>query len=275
MAKTAIATNFRLPNAPLAEVVFELRWKLVGDAGLPPPLHTDPGLIPALSTFTTEAAKLGFNATRDMSRPQETGAFGVVRRYFRAPDQAFPLLQLGPGIFASNQSSDYYWESFKRQTLDGARALLASYPILEGYPLTPVHLELRYIDVFDKSLLGTTDLSKFLAMGTTLHVQLPPILDSKLFGSGLSGRLLWQAPVRGQKNTIFSFDIGSGTKNKEEIVRLQTKVLTTGDSVPKPNGHAPFIRDIARWLDMAHDVTSPFFKAFVTDNIMKKFSAEV
>ena len=80
------------PNAPLAEVVFELRWRLVGDPSLPLPFHTDPGLLPALSQFTVEAARLGFGATRDMSRPQETGAYGIIRRFYKSVDKPFPLL---------------------------------------------------------------------------------------------------------------------------------------------------------------------------------------
>jgi uncharacterized protein (TIGR04255 family) len=274
MAKKRVPRPARLPNAPLAEVVFELRWRLVGDASLLLPLHTDPGLIPALSVFTVEAAKLGFSTTRDMSRPQETGAYGIARRFYKSADQAFPLLQLGPGIYASNQSSEYDFDSFKRQTLDGIGALLKSYPSLPGYPLTPTHLELRYIDVFDKSLVGTTDLFKFLEIGSTLGIRLPSILERSTFGTEVSGRLLCQVPVRGHSNTIFSFDVGSGKKDKNDVVRLETKIASTSDG-PKITAPGDFLKRISEWLDTAHDVTSPFFRDFVTPELMGKFTTKV
>jgi hypothetical protein len=45
MAKKATRTD-RLANAPLIEVVFELRWKLQGGEQLPAALRADPGTIP-------------------------------------------------------------------------------------------------------------------------------------------------------------------------------------------------------------------------------------
>jgi hypothetical protein len=54
--------------------------------------------------------------------------YAIARRYYLAKDQDFPLMQMGPGIFASNQSSDYVWPSFKKQVLNGTQAVLASYP---------------------------------------------------------------------------------------------------------------------------------------------------
>jgi hypothetical protein len=49
MAKTRAKTP--LPKAPLAEVVFELRWALqAGPEGVPI-LQSDPGLIPLLDQF--------------------------------------------------------------------------------------------------------------------------------------------------------------------------------------------------------------------------------
>lgn len=272
MARKKITRGVRLPNAPLAEVVFELRWSLVGDPGLPLPLHTDPGLLPALSMFTVEAAKLGFSATRDMSRPQETGGYGIARRFYRSAEKPFPLLQLGPGIFASNQSVEYDFEGFKQQTLEGMDAFLRSYPSLSGYPLMPNQFELRYIDFFDKSLLGTTDLFKFLEQGSTLGVKLPPILQQSTFGGEVSGRLLCSVPVRSQPNTVFSFDVGSAKKDKDDVIRLETKVVTKPGTT-KAAQNSDLVHWVSEWLENAHGLTSPFFKGFVQPKLMEKFNA--
>jgi hypothetical protein len=85
----------RLPNAPLTEVVFELRWKLQGAPPTPPPLYSDPGASALVPAFTTAMAKKGFPAVKDMSSLQETGAHGVARRLYRARTSRFHLFKLG------------------------------------------------------------------------------------------------------------------------------------------------------------------------------------
>jgi len=42
----------RLPNAPLAEVVFEIRWALQREETMPPPLRVDPGFGVLADSFT-------------------------------------------------------------------------------------------------------------------------------------------------------------------------------------------------------------------------------
>jgi uncharacterized protein (TIGR04255 family) len=157
MAKKAPSAD-RLPKAPLAEVVFELRWALQSDPASPPILRTDPGLVPLLNGFTNRIKKAGYTVYNDMSPPSQTGAYGVARRFYLSADKPFPIMQIGPGIFASNASSLYEWKSFKAQINQGLRQLLKSYPQLGFFSFAPNYLELRYIDVFDKSLLGRTDL---------------------------------------------------------------------------------------------------------------------
>src|SRR3954467_7386626 len=133
----------RLPNAPLAEVVFELRWKIQGPADAPPVVRIDPGLLPLLENFSVAMKKADFGAYKELSAPGQTGGYGVARRFFKTPDSAFPIMQIGPGIFATNESSLYEWKGFKSQITVGVRALLDSYPKLGVFPLDPNMLELR------------------------------------------------------------------------------------------------------------------------------------
>jgi hypothetical protein len=88
--------------------------------------------------------KVGFGSTRDMSHPLQTAAHSVVRRFYKAKDRPFPIMQIGPGIFATNESSEYDWRLFKKQAEQGIRALLRSYPKLDFFILKPIHMELRY-----------------------------------------------------------------------------------------------------------------------------------
>ncbi|KAB7741518.1 TIGR04255 family protein [Parvibaculum sedimenti] len=276
MAKKQSSSN-RLPNAPLAEVVFELRWALQSDSTTPLTLQNDPGLIPLLDAFTKNAKKLGFASSKQLVSPLQTAPYGVVRRYYKDDSKPFPLLQIGPGIFACNDASQYEWTSYKTLITKGLTSLFSSYPKLGFFPLAPIFLELRYVDVFDRSLFGKAALFDFLQKGTSLKLDLPPMLSERsTFGGDADGRLLFRRDLKGWKDTIFSFDIGSATNNgnQEQIVRLETKVTTGQSGILALKTPAPFIKNVEKWLDFAHGITSPFFKQLILPTTMAKFSVD-
>jgi uncharacterized protein (TIGR04255 family) len=249
---------------------------LLSEPGLPNILRSDPGLVPLLDTFGANMKKAGYIFTKDLSLPSQTGAYGVVRRFFLGAEKPFPIMQIGPGIFASNSSTSYDWRSFKGQVLKGVRALLKSYPQLKSFPIKPNYLELRYIDVFDKSLLGRTDLFYFAKHGTTLGIELPKMLnDRTLFSGEADGRFQFRRGLKGWKETEFIVDFGSGkTETGENITRLESKVIGKGEGIPVLKGHAQFEKDLVVWLERAHKITSPFFKQFLTPNVMEAFEKD-
>ena len=54
-------------------------------------------------------------------------------------------------------------------------------------------MELRYIDVFDESILGTLDLLEFANRGTAIEINIPDSLFAKkLFTGSFEGRLMIQ-----------------------------------------------------------------------------------
>ena len=225
-----------LPKAPLAEVVFELRWALqAGPEGVPV-LQSDPGLIPLLDQFTGEMKKIGFGFTRDLSHPLQTGAHSVVRRFYKATDRPFPIMQIGPGIFATNESSEYDWKPFKKQAEQGIRALLRSYPKLNFFALKLIHIELRYIDAFPASLVGNVALFTFLEKQTTLKIGLPQMLtDKKILEPNAVGRFGFRATLAGRKQSQLQIELASGKNEEtgEDLVRMETKVVSLGSDVPR------------------------------------------
>jgi uncharacterized protein (TIGR04255 family) len=259
----ATQTPLRLPNAPLVEAVFELRWAV--QPGL---AYADPGFPILRDVFTRRAEKSGFAIQRDMAPADAIiPPHAIAKRYYVAQDREFPLLQIGPGIFATNQSAEYDWPNFKKQVINGVRLLMASYPRITDRPLTPTYLELRYLDAFDASLVDTTDLVQFLKNGTTLKIELPSYF-SKIGTADPKGRISFHKDVKGWKATQFVFDIASAHSTSEDIIRLETKVITQEEGVPKIR---QIPRDLTRWLEFAHGLTSPFFKEFVTAKVMDKF----
>jgi uncharacterized protein (TIGR04255 family) len=263
-----------LRKAPLAEAVFELRWALHGPPELPSVFHIDPGYLLAEETFRAKVADLGFTVAKEMTAPGEVAAgYSIGKRYYQASEQNFPLLQLGPGIFASNQSTEYNWTGFKEQAMLGIEVLLDSYPSLGAYSLRPNYVELRYIDAFDSSLVGTIDLVDFLATGTKLEMKVPDLLrDKDVFADLFQGRLLLQRALKGWKSSQFISDLGSAQRDKEKVIRLETKVVTTDEGVPTLTGENSFPDQVEEWLEFAHGLTSPYFKQIVSETAMDKFN---
>jgi hypothetical protein len=262
----------RLPNAPLSEAVFELRWELSQGPIPGPLLNYDPMLLPLLHKFTAAAEAYGFPHAKDLSHPTQTPPYSVLRRFYKDADQPFPLMQLGPGIFAVNQSALYEWKSFKEFILGGTKLLLDSYPNAYGAAVRPIYLELRYVDVFDKSITGSSsDIFKFSENCTSLQIKMPPVLDKKqLYWGDTAGRFVFRRSIRGIKDSHFEVDLASGTE--QPVVQLTSKMSTGKQGVPVLGDRGKFSRDLGKWLAVAHDsYTSPFFKEFVAPETMRKF----
>ena len=103
----------KLPNAPLQEAVFELRWTL--DVSTDDQQEIDAGYELAHGKFQA-AAEADFPVYRRLfpaSIPPALLNYKVVHQFWRE-DQQFPVLQLGPGVFTVNdtdQNYDFYWIS--------------------------------------------------------------------------------------------------------------------------------------------------------------------
>lgn len=260
----------RLPNAPLVEVVFELRWRLHGENA---PFLSDPGILPLIKTFAERIADSGYTAVQELGRVEEMiGAAGIARRYRKSAEQAFPIMQVGPGMFASNDGPAYDWSRFRAQVLQGVEVLLDSYPLLPGYALTPQSLELRYIDFFDESVLDTAVFKEFVNQGTNMGIKPPPFLeDGTRFHPRLASRVIFNAKPILWPDSVFIVDFGTVVRDGQEAVRLESKVLTTGDSVPAISTKQKYLANLQEWLEFAHGITSPFFKAFIAATLMRRF----
>jgi uncharacterized protein (TIGR04255 family) len=263
----------RLPNAPLTEVVFEMHWGLMDEPGMPPNLLSDPGYPAIVDSFTTFAKKSGFGRLMEMQRPEYGGfANAVSRRFYEEGDEDFPLLQIGPGIFAANHSSGYDWASFRKMAENGACHVVGSYPKFHNFALEIKHLELRYIDVFEEDLSGTSGYLDFVERATNMDLQLPPFLvDRSLLGVEKRMRVQCDADVKGMANTIFAVDLGSARRGDKPVIRLESKVVSKADKVISVGRPASFQKKLGEWLEKAHCVSSPFFKDFIVEDVFSKF----
>jgi uncharacterized protein (TIGR04255 family) len=261
-----------LPNAPLVEVIFELRWKLQGDNDTPAPFWVDPGYPILANNFTDAVEKHGFKISKKISRENFAHAIGM--RFIKAEDKPFPLWQIGPGIFAANESASYTWQNFKKHSIDGVKILLSSYPKIKGFDINPTHLELRYHDSFDDAFITNQDTLRFLNDNSTLNIQLPTFFNEEPLVQAPNANLIFEFPISNMKDSIFAIRIANAKiKNKTSII-LESRVVTKADPINFGDKSANHLRYINNWLESAHKLVSPFFKQFVNQSLMDKFKRQ-
>jgi uncharacterized protein (TIGR04255 family) len=266
------ASTTQLPNAPLVEVVFELRWKVVGDESTPMPFRQDPGYLTCLDSFVPTMKDFGF-PERKRSQPDGpfTVAHSVEYRFYHHPDKLFPVIQIGPGLFAVNQSSEYIWSDYKKLCLNALTRLMDSYPRLRTNPFLPIQLELKYIDALQPLSPGEGDLISFLSQSTNMCMSLPGTLKSAEFGPPNSGGINFSFPIRGKKDTNFRMLISTGVVSDVQSIILQSSVVSVVPSAGLGSTPSVISKRVAKWLEDAHSCTSPFFKAFVKSELLAKY----
>lgn len=259
----------QLPNAPLVEVVFEFRWALGGSVSMPEALKKDPGYAVLADAFADNAKKFGFTFIKKMA--DETFGHAIDLRLYKGQEQSFPLWQIGPGIFACNESAAYEWGKFKKLALEGLKLALSDYPKMKSFSLKPVHIELRYIDSFDSSLLSYTDLTRFISEHTSLKIGLPAFLTRKPLSGPISGSLVFSSPVDSMKDTVFNVRLANARTTDKETIMLESKILTRSTALNIGATVQNRVQNISNWLDKAHSLTSPFFKEFINESLMDSF----
>lgn len=259
-----------LPNAPLTEVVFEFRWQLLGGVEIPLPFKMDPGFHVLADKFSSSATKLGFVHMKRMSQDLAAIGYSIDRRFYLSENQPFPLLQIGPGIYAANESSGYEWSAYRELCLSGLKNLLEAYPPMDSFKIQPNYLELRYIDTFGADLISEKDFLSFLNESTTLRIE-HPSHSKGLLSVVSAGQIALNFSTKLPKDATFSMLIGSGSQDSVPVVVLQTKVISKAEVIPAGKSVAEQLKFVKRWLDDAHAITSPYFKGFVKSNLMQKF----
>jgi uncharacterized protein (TIGR04255 family) len=163
-----------LPNKPLGEAIFELRWPLTPRAdGM---AQHDPGFRILLGRY--------YDRLRDdyphvenlqVSQLPEDMTPYIVHHQFRPAKGGWPLTQIGPGILTVNDTEGYTWGSFRPRISKALRALFESYPV-DIQQLVPIRAQLTYINglLFDATKESFTHFLR-----DYLHVTIT--IDQKLF----------------------------------------------------------------------------------------------
>ena len=192
-------------------------------------------------------------------------------RFRRTEDEQFPLWQIGPGIFASNESAAYTWSHFKKLAIDGVKAVLLSYPKIKGFDIKPIHMELRYMDSFDSAFISHQDPLKFINENSSLRIDLPSFFKKKPIEKSPNANLLFEFPISNLKDSNFIVRIANATIKDRKSILLESKVIAKADPISFGKTLPSRLQFISDWLEGSHSLTSPFFKEFLDPSLIKKF----
>lgn len=267
------ANSMKLPNAPLSEVVFEFRWSVERIPGVEV-VGFDPVFSQFSENLSVEMLKQGFNSSENLAGDSAPVPNSVVYRYKKESNQPFPLYQIGHGIFACNMSTDYEWKAFRKLIADGIDLVFKSHPGSFGKSPQIVGLELRYIDIFDEALLGHSSAERFIRENTQLAYEGHEFFKTDVFEEADITQFKTQRNLKNDPNTKFQLEIGPGKKNTDRVVIAVNKVVNSAAPIDFGTQNRSIRKNILEWADRAHNVTSPFFKSFVCEELMAVFNQE-
>ena len=257
-----------IPNAPLVEAIFELRW---GN-----PDSEDPIKI----TFKPDETSFfvgQFKATasgKDFGHVERVNPLPVpfphivLHRFRKAPD-IWPCYQIGLGIFTANQTNDNYdWKPFKNTIMEGLDVLDKSLP--DGLSnMNPLVVELKYIDAY----LYDNDINPMEYLKETFNINLLNLFDKSFLKKDLfvdksdkGINLSFQLDTLDPKGK-FIFNLGLGTSNAKPAFIVNIRHRSSDDDIIQKG--TAFKKYISKWLEKSHDLQKHAFKTLVNRGHVK------
>jgi uncharacterized protein (TIGR04255 family) len=211
--------NESFENAPLVEIVAELRWT-PADLALAPQQTSAPAISIATSqpasldqlvnTFSGELYQKDFRQLERLIPP----AFPVVLHQpifrFRKGQNDPAVFQLGLGLFSANGLQPYRsWIDFRPVVELGVKALLKARVQADQQNPFSLH-SLRYINVFGTDLLDGRSIAKFMSDTLGVSIELPDALSGFIDNPDtVKSQLQLVIPIKGSKKSM-ELMIGEG-----------------------------------------------------------------
>lgn len=258
-----------MPNAPLIEVIFEMKWGKTIQIGNEVQIEfsqEELGLMPG--KFQVAAQDYGFSFCEVLNNQPPLPH--LVKYRFRKEPDSYPLYQLGNGILAINQTdidgNNYDWDIFRE---DIRRGLL----IFEKSSLNPINelplidVQLRYRDILElkeqKNTLETINNS--LMVG---KINLPTeIFNNPEISDGYPKvSLTFQIESIKPKGQIIC-QINEGKKKEDPVLVIDFTIISKFDSFSEIS-----IENICSWCEDAKILHRKLFDAMFDERLRRTFS---
>lgn len=240
-------------NAPLVELVAELRWMPQGipaHSPVSPVMLTHGRVIEKFySDFGSRVAQLGYTQSeRIIPSDFAVPMYNVVCRY-KKPGDTSSLLQLGPGIFTANALRPYKrWSAFKETVKAALDAMLATRPEVERDSQFSA-ATLRYINAFAEPLTSGKSSAEFIAEVLDFGFRLPPAFASLADpGKPATTNANILLPIA-NTSKVMSIAVADGMVDTSKAVVLD---ISVNDVVPIPASCEAAMRAFNASRDIIH-----------------------
>lgn len=244
----------RLPNAPLQEVIFEVRWDLDAQDGTN--LLHDPkfeiglgGLRKLVRSHFPEVVRK-FHESVPVQLLPHTATW-----QFRPKPGGWPLIQLGHGVLTVNDTDVAYdWDTvFHPLIKDALQWLEEAYEGAPAYSMA----ELRYIDSVRIKDHGFTDWSTFVNENLNIAVTNTFRPNGRVVEVGL------HQVIQLEEGGQLLVAVNSGKRDKDEAMIWQTAIHQPG----------PFDRgSLLEWVAGAHTLSKDVFKDICKPHFHERFT---
>lgn len=249
-----------LKNKPLVEVIFEIRWQLqeLKEGG-----KIDPHYKLLVGRLYDRCNKeYPYHEQLPTALMPDEMLENVIQHRFRKGETNWPLIQIGPGIFAVNDTNNYVWNDFEKRILKGVNTLFDIYP--DSKNLIISDLMLRYINAVEFDF-ENDDIFQFLRDKMQLEISMPSQLfkEAEVEKKPLNFNWVFSFPCVKPKATI-TLRFGQGKKQDTDALIWETLVQSKYAGIPK------LPSELDRWLNDAHDIAEDWFFE-LAENLLERF----
>ncbi|WP_420106566.1 TIGR04255 family protein [Herbaspirillum huttiense] len=233
-----MSTHF--PNAPLKEVIIELRWeppaqlghKLFTANGGPQLFFPSADFEAAMQNVSAAVEQRGY---KYVERVAPSGVpipmHHIVCRYKEEPQSMRTLFQYGPGVFTVNATTPYKsWDDFTPIVRAGIEAICAARSS-EEKDLEFSVVSLRYVDMFGPALVDGVSSQAFIQDILGFKTELPNAL-SRLIDPEKEVNVVQNISLPLNGGLQMSVEIGEGTADGEKGVVMATTLSTLLPTAP-------------------------------------------
>jgi len=246
-----------LPNKPLVEALFELKWGPETPEMLGYPIIVG-ALYEKLKDTYPEIEDLPLNRV-----PLELTSY-MVRHRFRKTKEGWPLVQIGPGILTVNETEGYTtWDIFYKSIHQAIQKLTEAHP--KGKELVAKSFILRYINA-PEFPFNKESILNFIENNFKTRIA----LDQDLFTVGGSTQMPAELLLRlsfplTQPVGFVTVQFATGMKLDKQALIWELIVSSSPPQIET------LLQGASKWLNEAHDVIEHWFIKLAEGGLLESF----
>lgn len=238
----------KLPNAPLIEVIFELRWQIKQKSELTKYQY----LIGDLYSSVKESYPLRESLVPP-EVPIEILINNPVHRFRKAKDK-YPLVQVGPGVLTLNTTDEnYFWNDFYGWADSFINSFFSVFPREEElFKPNLLYLDFFKFDFYNNNVneFVNDNFNIIFSQSFISETNNPFDLNIGFFNETEMGNL--------------SVTLKKGKNSKQEDGIIMQTSLQCKESMSNSE-------NLLSWLDKAHEFTSDLFKQITKGQLYESF----